>query len=135
MSITVDWDNYSKQIIRCTVQGRWTWEELGESWEKVDRLTQSITHTADAIIDLSSAAMFPGGSFFNGSAHNQIKDMAENAEAGDGALVIVGANAIIRGMYPVFAGLLGAKARGGIHFADSVETARGLLAKRRTKEL
>jgi hypothetical protein len=134
MAITIDWDDPAKHIIRCTVEGRWTWEELSAALARVNQMTRSIVHVADGVIDLTKAAAFPGGNIFSMGSSEQVKDIAEQAQAGDGAIVLVKANRIIRGMYPALSGLIGAKARGGIHFVDTLDEARNLLAEMRTEQ-
>lgn len=54
MGIYVEWDNVDKTIIRYIFEGAWTWYDFRAAIAVADRLLDTVTHTADVILDVTN---------------------------------------------------------------------------------
>ncbi len=98
MSITVEWDNPEKTIVRVTFAGRWTWAEFYEFVTKqVQPLIRTVDHTVDVISDFRDSGPLPLGPAIT-YANNVMKSYPPNA----GIMVIVSNSLLIKTLVNVF---------------------------------
>ena len=129
MAIELYWDNDERTVMLCEVRGDWTWEQMYDTFAKIKKATEKSSVTVAAILDISAGISIPGGSFFTPSAFDHAKTMLKMGESGTGPLVIVGASALIKGVYKTFTGMAQGKALSTISFADTADQARVHLSK------
>ena len=134
MGITVQWDNDEKTVIRQTFNGRWTWDDLYAALDYVAKLTDSVPHRVDAIVDVRHLSMLPGGSLFSFNTRQHADKLAKRNDVNRGSIIIVGANPLLRGLYDSFRGLYASTAS-DVHFVASIEQARALLHDNRERFL
>ncbi|MDX1991195.1 MAG: hypothetical protein SF029_02320 [bacterium] len=96
MSITVDWDNNEKTIIRQTYVGKWTWDEFYASCEEFALLAQTVPHTVHMLIDMRHAGPLPGGALSHIGALNRLPPNM-------GRIVAVGVGSFVMRMFNVAA--------------------------------
>jgi len=134
MGITVQWDSDDKTIIRQTFDGRWTWDDLYAALDYVAKLTDSVPHRVDAIVDVRHSSMLPGGSLFSFNTRQHADKLAKRNDANRGSIIVVGANPLLRGLYDSFRGLY-ANTASDVHFVASMEQARALISDKRERHL
>lgn len=59
MPASVDWDNEQKTIIRQQIFGDWTFEDYMTSVTELQRLTASMPHTVNVIVDYTESKTYP----------------------------------------------------------------------------
>ncbi|MBE2272313.1 MAG: hypothetical protein IAE80_29025, partial [Anaerolinea sp.] len=128
MAIELYWDNDERTVMLCEVRGDWTWEQMYDMFTKIKKVTEKSPVTIAAILDISAGISIPGGSFFTPAAFDHAKNMLKMGENGTGPLVIVGANALIKGVYKTFTGMAQGSALNNISFADTADEARARLS-------
>jgi hypothetical protein len=124
MSITVQWDNEEKTIIRYDFTGNWDWVEFRERAKEASALTRSVEHRVDSISNFLPGTHIPKDAFIH------FRRVMSDAPKNRGVNVIVGASQFIRVLVTVFSRIyktLGER----LIIADSLEDARVILAKRR----
>lgn len=109
MAIQVLWDNDDKTIIRYIFAGRWTWEEMHQAAQEMQRLITGITHTVHLIIDLTSSRLIPAGSFA-GHIRSESSRLPENI----GLVVIVGNSLMLKVIQQVMTVIPSRKPRKGV---------------------
>ncbi|MEZ4668735.1 MAG: hypothetical protein R3E39_12555 [Anaerolineae bacterium] len=102
MSITVDWDNPEKTVIRFKYDGSWTLTDYFAANEQSVGMMDNVDHKVHIIIDVTESKILPNGVISQGrSAANRGKHHNQ------GTVMIVGANGLIRGMFDIFKKLYG----------------------------
>jgi hypothetical protein len=132
MGITVQWDNDEKAIIRQTFNGRWTWDDLYAALDYVAKLTDSVPHRVDAIVDVRQSSMLPGGSVFSFNTRQHADKLAKRNDVNRGSIIVVGANPFLRGLYDTFRGLY-ADTANDVHFVATLEQGRAFLNDKRKR--
>jgi hypothetical protein len=123
MPVVVEWDNRQKTIMRMTVAGRWTWDEMYRSHDAGERLLNGTQHPYDVIIDWSKSEDIPP------AAITSAKSMLDVRSPYIRATVFVGANRPLRSLWRIFCRIYTRfVSRNTFLFADTVEEARALLA-------
>jgi hypothetical protein len=127
MSITVNWDDDAKTIIRTTFEGRWTLEEFWQAVQAQYALMDSINYKANFISDFSRSSMLPSGAL---SHARRLINTKQHPNTGPTS-VVVGASRFIEGFFGLFSRLYDdAAQKHRILFAPTVEAGRALLAQR-----
>lgn len=133
MGISVKWDNDEQTIIQCVFDGRWSWNELYATLDKVKEMSGSVDHRVDAIINFSKADLIPSGSIFSFDGKKHAQKLAKKAHETRGLIVIAGANGFIRSIYDTFR-LFDKNVSSGVYFADTTKQARSFLLERQELE-
>lgn len=124
MSITVQWDNDDKTVIRYDFTGYWNWTEFREQAQTAFAMTRSVEHHVDTISNFLPGTHIPKDAFLH------FRRVMTDAPPNRGVNVIVGASQFIRVLVTVFSRVytqLGKR----LILADSLEDARHILAKQR----
>ncbi len=61
MTITVEWDNEEKTVIRTEISGHWTWEEYHHALGETQRLVRGVNHEVAVINLRHPGAVSPKG--------------------------------------------------------------------------
>jgi CheY-like chemotaxis protein len=97
MGIHVNWDNESETIIRYVIDGQWTWDEFEWALEKGFTMTETVSHTVDAILQFTETSVLPDG------ATIVWKRMMAALPANQGKVAFVGGNKPIQAAVKLFA--------------------------------
>ncbi len=128
MSITVQWDNDEKTVIRYDVSDNWTWDEFRQAVEQIHAMIDTVSHTVDAIANLENGNFLPSGSLW------QARNVASRSHPRAGMTVIVKGSYMMQSLYGLFRSLYGKMGfYVNIHFAPTLEAARALLEAEREK--
>ncbi|MBC7870349.1 MAG: hypothetical protein H7Y09_05870 [Chitinophagaceae bacterium] len=130
MTVTAQWDNEAKTIIRLEFVGKWTWAEHHEANTVMEAMVNTASVTIDLIPDLSSSQLVPEG------ALSQARSIAMRQQIKFGLIVAVKAGKFIEILYGVFQQLYGR--RSGFpdtFFVDSLDEARALIHTKRTRPM
>jgi len=84
MSIKTGWDTKDSTIIRCVIQGNWTWEEFHDAAKEIQRLSTKVSFRVDMMIDLAEAGPLPMA-----SASLHIKGMLDRMPEHFGVVILV----------------------------------------------
>lgn len=126
MAIQIAWDDDRQQIIRVTVQGRWTWDELEVALRDTIRMMDSVAHTVHFIIDIRGSHLNVGGALAQAQ-----KAATPATHRNEGVKVVVGANRVVRMLYGTYRKLNSAMGKNQeFHFAESIEDAYGFIARK-----
>src|SRR5262245_10917165 len=126
MSITVEWDDDEKTILRNDYSGAWTWEEYMEAGRKNNELIASVPHRVDIIANMRAGMMPRGGSPMAISSR-----VIRSAPSNRGIIVVV-TNSLVKGLLTVFKKI--DNNIGPITFgAESLDEARQVVAKERSR--
>jgi hypothetical protein len=95
MSIAIQWHNPKQTAIHLELRRGWTWDELNDAIQEVDKLITSVEHTVHIIIDIRKAGSIPGDFM------SMAGDIFANGEAraNEGKRVVIGAGSLIRIAY------------------------------------
>lgn len=125
MGIRVEWDNKDKTVIRYSLEGQWTWDDLLDAVATSNAMLDEAGHKIHFIHDASTSKGIPNG------ALSQLKRFIGKEHPNTGRSVIVGAqgNAIM-----LARGLLGMvdrvyKKDWAFMFANTLEEARAMLGQ------
>src|SRR5688572_14922021 len=124
MSITVNWDNADKTIIRYDFQGKWTWDEFRVAANEAFGLTRSVQHRVDSISNFHPGASLPSDALFHFS--RAMRDAPPNRRT----TVIVGGTPFINNLVSTFSRIyrpLGKR----LLIASTLDEARKKLAAQR----
>ncbi len=129
MAIDLYWDNEEETVMHCVFEKGWTWDEMFSTLDTIKKVTANRDYEIGAVIDVSDGVSVPGGSIFNLDTRSKAMKMLKMSEDGKGPMVILGANGIIKTIYTAFS-TLDKRAQSDVYFADTIEEAREILAKR-----
>ena len=135
MGIGLYWGNDEQSILLLEIDGAWTWDELHQTVAKVKALSADSPHDIAGILDVSAGLHIPGGTVFNRDGWNNALKLIHIVR-GDtaGALVIVGANPALKGIYDAFI-KLDRNMVSTVHFACDIDEAYDILERRVTPPL
>lgn len=125
MPVHFSWDNPEKTIVRYDFVGKWTWEELYEtfyqSWDEISKLSYMV----DSISDFSRTSNAPP------SVMTHVRKLSQNRPENTGTMVIVDANNFLTMMLQTFSKLLHSTLRRemNIQAVKTLEEGRALLAQ------
>jgi hypothetical protein len=131
MAINVSWQDEDKQIIRCNVEGRWTWDELHRSLRQTIHLMDSVTHKVHFIIDLRNSSFIPNPL----GALAQAQGVATpQTHPNEGVKVVVGANPMVRLVYDGYRRITNAMGKNQeFLFAGTLEEAHSMISRERSR--
>jgi hypothetical protein len=85
MSISVNWDNDNKTILRFTVNGDYTSDEMVKATQEVERIAEQVEHKVGVIKDLSNGQIrvenlitVGGGSIMRGDFGSSVRLNSSN---------------------------------------------------------
>lgn len=131
MGIELYWDNDEQTIMLCEFGARWTWEEMFSTLDTIKKVTEKRSEVIGAIIDLSQGIHIPGGSLFSVEAREKGLKMLRMSEGGKGPMVIVGGGGFFKTLMGAFQMIsTDRNLSNDIYFADTVEQARSIMARR-----
>lgn len=96
MPIINSWDNDDRTIIRMEISGTWTWDELSQAVDETTVMVDSVKHIVYGIVDLSQSQHIPGNFIPN------VRSLMKKRHPRSGMEVIVGASALLIGLWRVF---------------------------------
>ncbi len=124
MPVTVEWDNEEKTIIRMTMVGHWTWDEMYVATAEGDRMLDTIQHRVGVIIDLQQSVGVPPMAMANA------RKVSEKQHRNAAMTVFVGANAFFVALWSVFSKVYSIFVRRhSFTFAATLDEARAILLK------
>ena len=124
MTITVQWDNDDKTVIRYDFTGYWNWAEFREKAQLAFVMTRSVAHQVDTISNFLPDTHIPKDAFIH------FRRVMMDAPPNRGVNVIVGASQFIHVLVTIFSRIytqLGKR----LLLANSLEDARHILDKQR----
>jgi hypothetical protein len=62
MSIHFHWANEEQTLLLLTLEEGWTWAEYLDVVKRLSETIHQLSHTVDAIVEITSRAPFPSGS-------------------------------------------------------------------------
>lgn len=129
MPVTAQWDDDAHQNIFWLFTAPWHWNDLLEVIEnQVFPMLASVEHRVHHLADVSQTGL-PRDSLMS------MKPIASRIRAnprGDGMVVFIGANVMLRGIAQVFMRLY-PQFSNETHFVDSADEARTLISRRRAE--
>jgi hypothetical protein len=124
MSITVQWDNNDKTVIRYDFTGYWTWTEFRQRAQEAFAMTRSVEYRVDTISNFLPGTHIPRDAFIH------FQRIMTEAPKNRGVNVIVGASPFIRTLVTIFSRFY-AQLGKRLILSDSLEAARHILDKQR----
>ena len=129
MAIQVFWHDEGKQLIRCDVNGRWTWDDLQKALRQTIGMMDSVQHKVDFIIDLR------GGSFMANplSILAQAQSVATpETHPNEGVKVVIGANGLVRTVYDGYRRITTSMGKNQVfQFANTMDEAHRIINQQR----
>jgi hypothetical protein len=61
MTVSVEWDNEEKTIVRFTYTGKWTWDEFYIHVKQANELMDTVAYRCVSIVDMSKSKHLPPG--------------------------------------------------------------------------
>lgn len=129
MAIELYWDNDEQTVMLCVFGDRWTWDELFRTLDDIKKVASRRDEEIGAILDLSSGVYIPGGSIFKADTRDKAKQMLQMGADSKGPIAIAGANFFIKTIVQAF-NLVDRTALNDVYFADTLDEARQILARR-----
>lgn len=96
MSVTVEWDNQDKTIIRMCMIDHWTWDEAYEAQKEGDMLLASVGNPCCAIIDFRRSKGIPL------SAMSNARSMSQKQNSQVKMTVFLGVSPLFLSLWSVF---------------------------------
>lgn len=96
MSITVNWDNDDKTVIRYDFADQWDWADFRAATVEAFALTRSVSHRVDSISNFHPGANLPPDALF------QFSRIMKVAPPNRGTTVIVGGTMFINNLVTIF---------------------------------
>ena len=96
MSITVNWDNDDKTVIRYDFADKWDWADFRAATVEAFALTRSVPHRVDSISNFHLGANLPPDALF------QFSRIMKVAPSNRGTTVIVGGTTFINNLVSIF---------------------------------
>ncbi|MBE2269703.1 MAG: hypothetical protein IAE80_15815 [Anaerolinea sp.] len=127
MAIQVYWQDEQKNMIRCSVSGRWTWDDLQKALSQTISMMDSVNHKVNFIIDLRN------GSFVINplSLLGQTRSFATpETHRNEGVKVVIGANGLVQTAYDGYRRVTSAMGKNQVfHFADTEAQAHQIIER------
>jgi hypothetical protein len=126
MSIAIQWHNPHRTAIHLELKRGWTWEELKDAIQEVDKMITSVEHAVHIIIDIRKAGSIP--SDFMSMAGDIFA--SGDARSNEGKRVVIGAGSLIRIAYSGVLAIYGHKlASRPFHFASNLNEAYEMIGE------
>lgn len=126
MAVYMAWDDASQTIMRCTSDGKWTWEEYHQTLTQIVELFKKADHRVDLIITREHGSTMPASSPL---PHFQraMQIMPPNV----GLVALVNTNAFARTLVSMFSSVFARKTNAKLILVGSLEEARSRIAAHR----
>lgn len=125
MTVTVEWDNPEKTVVRMALMGDWTWDEAYAASDEGYALLESVSYEVGVIMDMRQSNHIPDKAISNAQA------MIKRRHKRTGLTVFVGVNSFFTAMWNIFSRVYAALAhKQNSVFTDTIEEARAILAQR-----
>lgn len=127
MAIQVGWGDEGKRLIRCKVEGRWTWDELQKALNTTITMMDSVKHKVDFIIDLRQGSLVLNPLSLLGQTRNLA---TPETHPNEGVKVVIGANGLVQTAYDGYRRVIAAMGKTQVfHFADSEAQAHQIIQR------
>ncbi len=127
MAIQVFWQDEQKNLIRCTVSGRWTWDDLQTALNQTIKMMDSVNHKVNFMIDLRNGSFVINPLSLLGQTRNFVTSETHRNE---GVKVVIGATGLVQTAYDGYRRLTSATGKNQVfHFADSEAQAHQIIAR------
>ncbi len=131
MAMQVGWQDNNKEIIRCTTDGRWTWDDLQRALNATIKLMDTVEHKVDFIIDLRRGSFAINPLSILGQARNVA---TPETHPNEGVKVVLGANGMVQTAYDGYRRIIASMGKTQVfHFADSEDHAHQIIERERDK--
>ncbi|MBC7871051.1 MAG: hypothetical protein H7Y09_09460 [Chitinophagaceae bacterium] len=127
MSIKLYWVDEKQTILRYDVRGRWTWWDFYEAFGRAYRMSATVQHRVDMMVNLADSGPFPGG------ALNHAQTLSNRLSENMGLTIVVTGNRLAKALYQSGCGLY-PNVPAFLRLANSVEEARALIEAERNQE-
>lgn len=125
MTITVDWHDDARTIVRWVFPAHWTWEDYNEAQVASNALLASVDYTVDIIGDLTVSSSLPP------AALTGYKNTLRRSPSNTGLIVLVKSNFFVKAMVETLKTLVPSGTPGtDFDFADTIEEAEALIRQR-----
>lgn len=114
-------DEKDSTLIRCAIEGEWTWEEFHEAMAEVRTLVYEKKQRTDLVIDLSDAGPLPMS-----AASIQLKNMLDRMPDHFGAVFLATPDTFTRMIVESLDRVL-PEAKGKLYVAESVNFAKRMI--------
>lgn len=126
MPACVGWDNEQKTIIRQQFFGDWTFEDYVTSSTELQRLTASMPHTVNVIVDYTESKTYPR------KILAAAQTLSRNFPVNEGVVMIVQGPPYILAAFEVIFKLC-PKSGKNVHHVDSLEDAYAAIQRYETE--
>jgi hypothetical protein len=132
MSISVDWDNDERTIIRWTFSDPWVWADFRVGYERSHALMESVEHTVHILADVREGTKVPVGNIMS-----NVRMLITRYPSNLGIHVGVSQNLLVRVMGQTVGRLLPKGIGNGVYAVETMEEAYVLFAReaRKTRQL
>jgi hypothetical protein len=127
MSIKLYWADEKHTILRYDLRGRWTWWDFYEAFGRAYRMSATVQHRVDMIVNLADSGPFPGGAF------NHLQTLSTRLSENMGLSVAVTSNRVAKKLYQSGCGLY-PNVPAFLRLANTVEEAQALIEAQRNRE-
>jgi len=127
-SIELYWDNDEQTVMLCTFAKGWTWAEMFETLDTINKVTAQRDYTIGAIVDVSRGISIPGGSVFSADTREKAKKMLAMGSDSKGPIAVVGAGGMLKAVARGFE-MLDRNVLNDVYFVDTLNAARRVLSK------
>ncbi len=93
MSITVEWDNDEKTIIRYTYTNRWTWDEFYAAQAQQNRMQETVSRRVNVLVDARNIQTLPDDFL------THLKRVMTERHPQTGLTVIVSSSGFLRSLF------------------------------------
>lgn len=125
MSVSTQWDNDDRTVVRCTYTGKIAWEDFYRVETELKALLDSTSGPIPIIAELQPPVSLPTNILGHHTDSSQ-SSMLTHPNAGQ--VVVVGTNRFIKTVFDIFSRVYSGM-NGKIIFANTLEQARALLAE------
>jgi hypothetical protein len=128
MSIKVYWDEVDPKIMRIEYAGEWTLEDQERLSKRSSEMLIDETRRAEVIVYVHDDTHFP-----RTVPPKLIRSVVDTISTNPGVRVFVGAPVVMQSVMDIFSGLVGDKMGVEIMSAKSIDEARSIIRRKRSK--
>jgi hypothetical protein len=99
MSIELYWDDEAETVMLMEITGKWSWNDLFETMQTIQKISKQRHQTFGAIIDLSQGVSLPSGGFFNSEGLSNFRKLTQLDNGNKGPVVFVGMNGMFKSVF------------------------------------
>ncbi|MEO8606616.1 MAG: hypothetical protein ABI690_01940 [Chloroflexota bacterium] len=129
MPVHFTWDNPEKRVAHYKFEGKWTWDELYESFRASWNEFIQLDHVIDSISDLTQTKTLPP------SAMTHVRSLSQNRPPNTGVMIIVGANTFMTVAMQTFRQIFAATLKRDLDvlFAKTLDEAHAIIAEKQAE--